>query len=72
MHKRLLQDLEFRAADNLPDLPPKRLWNNKNVEFIQVRQKDLSKYLKFIILIYEAIENPILQRFLEIDTRFNP
>ena len=32
----------------------------------------LNKYLKFIILIYEAIENPILQRFLEIDTRFNP
>ena len=72
MHKRLLQDLEFRAADNLPDLPPKRLWNNKNTEFIQERQKALSKYLKFIILIYEAIENPILQRFLEIDTRFNP
>jgi hypothetical protein len=23
-------------------------------------------------LIYEAIENPILQRFLEIDTNFNP
>ena len=23
-------------------------------------------------MIFEAIENPILQRFLEIDTRFNP
>ena len=34
--------------------------------------KHLNKYLKFIILIYEAIENPILQRFLEIDTQFNP
>jgi len=32
----------------------------------------LNKYLKFIILIYEAIENPILQRFLEIDTNYNP
>ena len=34
MHKRLMQDLEFRAADNLPDLPPKRLWGNKNIDFI--------------------------------------
>ena len=34
--------------------------------------KLLNKYLKFIILIYEAIENPILQRFLEIDTRYDP
>jgi hypothetical protein len=32
----------------------------------------LNKYIKSIILIYEAIENPILQRFLEIDTNFNP
>lgn len=32
----------------------------------------LNKYIKSIILIYEAIENPILQRFLEIDTLFNP
>lgn len=28
--------------------------------------------MRFVILIYEAIENPILQRFLEIDTQFNP
>jgi hypothetical protein len=34
--------------------------------------KALNKYLKQIILIYEAIESPILQRFLEIDTNFNP
>jgi hypothetical protein len=32
----------------------------------------LNKYLKFLILIYEAIENPILQRFIEIDTKFDP
>lgn len=32
----------------------------------------LNRYIKLIILIYEAIENPILQRFLEIDTNFNP
>lgn len=34
--------------------------------------RSLNKYIKSIILIYEAIENPILQRFLEIDTNFNP
>ena len=34
--------------------------------------RSLNKYVKSIILIYEAIENPILQRFLEIDTNFNP
>ena len=34
--------------------------------------RSLNKYIKSIILIYEAIENPILQRFLEIDTLFNP
>lgn len=27
--------------------------------------------MKLLILIYEAIENPILQRFMEIDTNFN-
>ena len=72
MHKRLINDLEYRAADNLPDLPPKRMFFSKQAEFIKERQKALNKYLKFIILIYEAIENPILQRFLEIDTNFNP
>ena len=34
--------------------------------------RELNKYLKLIILVYEAIENPILQRFLEIDTNYNP
>ena len=72
MHKRLLNDLEYRAADNLPDIPPKRIMFNKDADFLKDRLKLLNKYLKFIILIYEAIENPILQRFLEIDTQFNP
>ena len=72
MHKRLLNDLEYRAADNLPELPPKRMFFNKEAEFVRERLKLLNKYLKFLILIYEAIENPIMQRFLEIDTRFNP
>ena len=72
MHKRIIQDLDYRAAENLPDLPPKRVWGSKAADFIQERLKLLNKYLKFVILIYEAIENPILQRFLEIDTRFNP
>lgn len=72
MHRRLINDLEYRAADNLPELPPKRLFFNKEVDFIKDRLRFLNKYLKFMILIYEAIENPILQRFLEIDTNFNP
>ena len=72
MHKRLLNDLEYRAADNLPELPPKRMLFSKDADFVQERMKLLNKYLKFLVLIYEAIENPILQRFLEIDTRFRP
>lgn len=72
MHKRLLADLEFRVADNLPDLPPKRLLFNRDVDFIKERKKNLNKYLKFMILIFEVIESPIVQRFLEIDTRFDP
>ena len=72
MHKRLIADLEYRAADNLPELPAKRMFFNKESEFIKERLKFLNKYLKFMILIYEAIESPILQRFLDIDSKFNP
>jgi len=72
MHKRLLNDLEYRAADNMPELPPKRLFFSKEQEFVRERLRLLNKYLKFIVLIFEAIESPILQRFLEIDTRFDP
>lgn len=72
MHTRLKADLEFRAAENLPELPPKKIFFNKNMQFIKERMRALNKYIKSIILIYEAIENPILQRFLEIDTNFNP
>ena len=72
LHKRLVNDMEFRAADNLPELPAKRMFYNKDIEFLKERQKLLNKYLRFIILIYEAIDSPILQRWMEIDTRFNP
>ena len=65
-------DLEFRAAESLPELPPKKIFFNKNAQFIRDRMRSLNRYIKSIILIYEAIENPILQRFLEIDTNFNP
>lgn len=34
--------------------------------------KSLHKYMKQIILIYEAIENPILQKFIKIDVNFDP
>jgi len=68
----LKADLEFRAGENLPELPPKKIFFNKTTQFIRERMRLLNKYVKSIILIYEAIENPILQRFLEIDTNFNP
>jgi len=64
--------LEFKAAENLPDLPPKKLFFNRNPQFLKDRMRLLNRYIKLIILIYEAIENPIIQRFLEIDTNFNP
>mmetsp|Transcript_29448 Transcript_29448/g.21901 ORF Transcript_29448/g.21901 Transcript_29448/m.21901 type:complete len:107 (-) Transcript_29448:980-1300(-) len=65
-------DLEFKAAENLPDLPPKKYLFRNTTHFLKERMKLLNKYLKLLILIYEAIESPILQRFLEIDTNFNP
>ena len=68
----LKQDLEFKAAENLPDLPPKKFLFKRNPQFINERMRALNRYIKLIILIYEAIESPILQRFLEIDTNFNP
>ena len=64
--------MEFKAAENLPDIPPKKMLFSKTPQFLKERQKLLNKYLKFLILIYEAIESPILQRFLEIDTNYNP
>ena len=54
------QDLEFRAAENLPELPPKKFFFNKNPQFLKERMRALNKYIKQIILIYEAIESPIL------------
>lgn len=64
--------MEFRAAENLPELPQKKIFFSKSIQFVRDRMQKLNKYIKSIILIYEAIENPILQRFLEIDTNFNP
>ena len=66
------RDLEFKVSENLPDIPPKKYFFNKNTQFLKERIRALNKYLKMIILIYEAIESPILQRFLELDTNFNP
>ena len=34
--------------------------------------RNLHEYLKNLILIYEVVENPILQRFLEIDEKYDP
>jgi len=72
MHGRLKKDLDDRIADNLPELPEKKYFFNRTVEFLEGRMKALNKYMKQIILIYEAIENPILQKFLKIDVNFDP
>lgn len=34
--------------------------------------RGLNEYLKNIIILYEAMEHPAFQRFLEIDTKFSP
>jgi len=68
MHRRLRRDLD---PINLPRLPEKRYFN-MNPDFIEVRLRNLHEYLKSVILIYEALENPILQRFLEIDVAYDP
>jgi hypothetical protein len=56
----LKSDLEFKVSENLPDLPPKKYFFNKDITFIKERIRALNRYLKLIILIYEAIESPIL------------
>ena len=68
MHRRLRHDLD---PINLPKLPEKKYFN-MNPEFIDARLRSLHDYLKSVILIYEALENPILQRFLEIDVTYDP
>ena len=37
LHKRLVNDMDFRAADNLPELPPKKWMGNWELDFIQAR-----------------------------------
>ncbi|CAI2364337.1 unnamed protein product [Moneuplotes crassus] len=68
MHRRLRRDLD---PINLPKLPEKKYFNT-NPDFIESRLRALHEYLKSLILIYEALENPILQRFLEIDITYDP
>lgn len=69
MHRRLRRDLD---PINLPKLPEKKYFFSLNPDFIDIRLRCLHEYLKSIILIYEALENPILQRFLEIDITYDP
>lgn len=69
MHRKLRRDLD---PINLPKLPEKKYLFSMNHEFIESRMRSLHEYLKSIILIYEALENPILQRFLEIDITYDP
>ena len=72
MHRRLFRDLDLITAENLPNLPEKKYIFNSHPDFIEIRLRQLHDYLKHIILIYEALENPILQRFLEIDVMYDP
>lgn len=69
MHRKLRRDLD---PINLPKLPEKKYFFSMHPEFIDARMRSLHEYLKSIILIYEALENPILQRFLEIDITYDP
>lgn len=71
MHRKLRRDLD-PININFPKLPEKKYLFNLHPEFIESRLRALHEYLKSIILIYEALENPILQRFLEIDTTYDP
>lgn len=71
MHRKLRRDLD-PININFPKLPEKKYLFSMNHEFIETRMRSLHEYLKSIILIYEALENPILQRFLEIDTTYDP
>ena len=37
LHKKLINDMDHRAAENLPELPPKRMFYNKDIEFLRER-----------------------------------
>ncbi len=65
-------ELDPRPASNLPMLPPKRIFYNKEKQFLEDRMHGLNDYLKSVITLHEAIEHPSVQRFLEIDTNYNP
>ena len=71
MNNQLIKDLDPHTADNLPLMPEKKMFFSKNDAFLEIRMRELNKYLKQIILIYEAIENPILQKFFQIDVNFD-
>lgn len=72
MHRWLKRDLDPQTADNIPELPEKKFFFSKTEAFLDQRMKGLHKYVKALILIYEAIENPILQKFVKIDVNFDP
>jgi len=67
-----MTELNPRIRKNLPLLPPKRMFYNKEKEFLEDRMRSLNEYLKLLISIHEVVEHPSLQKFLEIDTNFNP
>jgi len=72
MHRWLKQDLDPQTADSIPELPEKKFFFSKTEEFLDQRLRGLRRYIKLLILIYEAIENPILQKFFKVDINFDP
>lgn len=72
LHNRLLEDCDSHTVANLPSLPPKRYFYCKEKVFLDERHKSLDAYIKSLIEIHEIIENPIFQKFLEIDINYDP
>ena len=72
LHSRLKKDLEPRDARHLPKLPKKKLFFTKDLNFIKERAQGLNEYMSKVILLFQALENPFLQKFLELDQNYDP
>ena len=72
LHARLKKDLEPRDARHLPKLPKKKLFFTKDLNFIRERAKGLHEYISKVILLFQALENPFMQKFLELDQNYDP
>ena len=64
--------MDSSLKNDLPALPPKRLFYNREQQFLENRMRGLNEYLKMLIGMYEAISHPSFQKFLAIDSNFSP